>query len=183
MCDSGSYLRISGTIDPSFDGYNIYFRPQPYPTGDIVDSSKISGGKFSFRIPADSLYVGDLVLSFSSRERVEPLLVAVEPGNLKVGMGKDSYSSGTPLNDTLAVWKQFIVDNVQAKKFDEMIDVQSIFEERTVELIKSQPNALGGFIFFLYSGSFKPETVRELDSLKVYQYIPDVTKRPFKFRR
>lgn len=178
MCDSGRWLTIKGTIDPSFDGYNMYFRPQPFPNGDIVDSAKIKGGKFEFKIAADSMYVGDLVLSFSSQTRVEPILIAVEPGTLTATMGIDSYASGTPLNDTLTVWKQFIVDNVQRKTSSELMTAQQLFEKRTVELIKRQPNALGGYLFFLYSPSFSRESVTELDSLKIYQYMPDVTKRP-----
>lgn len=106
------------------------------------------------------------------------MLVAVEPGTLTVDLGIDSKASGTPLNDTLATWKQFIMDNIQGKKYGELMDAQKLFEERTVALIKRQQNALGGYLFFLYSPSFSAESVSELDSLKIYQYMPDVTKRP-----
>lgn len=184
MCaDNSQYLIVNGTIDPSFDGYNVYFRPQPFPTGDIVDSCKVANGKFSFRLDADSLYVGDLVLSYSSPRRVEPILMAVEPGTLTVHLDSDSQASGTPINDSLAVWKQFIVDNVQGHKFDELYNVQAVFEKRTVEFIKNQPNAVGGYLFFLYNGSFLPESIQELKDLNIYQYIPDVNKRPLKFNK
>lgn len=181
--DKGEYLVINGTIDPSFDGYNMYFRPQPFPTADVVDSCKIKNGKFSFKISADTLSVGDVVLSFSSMIRVEPVLVAVEPGILTMEVGKDSRAWGTPLNDTLAVWKSFIETNLQSKRNEELIEARKVFNNRTAALIKSQPNALGGYLFFMFSPQFPGELVTELDSLKIYQYMPDVSKRRFKYKK
>lgn len=183
MADEGEYLTINGTIDPSFDGFNMYFRPQPFPTADIVDSCKIKNGKFSFKILADTLSVGDVVLSFSSMQRVEPVLVAVEPGTLMMEIGKDSRAWGTPLNDTLAVWKSFIENNLQSKRNEELIKARNVFNRRTADLIKRQPNALGGYLFFMFSPQFPGDLVTELDSLKIYQYMPDVSKRRFKYKK
>jgi len=181
--DHSRYLEITGTIDPYFDGYNVYFRPQPFPTADVVDSCRIEKGKFSFLLEADSLYVGDVVLSFSSQRRVEPILVAVEPGKLEIELGLDSRSWGTPLNDTLANWKKFIEENVQQKRNQELMDAQRLFAKRTEQLVRSQPNALGGYLFLMYSSTFDADALKELDSLKYYQYIPDVTKRPIRFKK
>ena len=181
--DKGEYLVINGTIDPSFDGYNMYFRPQPFPTADVVDSCKIKDGRFSFKISADTLSVGDVVLSFSSPRRVESVLVAVEPGTLTVDIGKDSRSSGTPLNDTLAAWKSFIELNVQGKRKEELVQAQAAFNRRTADLIKNQPNALGGYLFFIFSPQFPGELVKELDSLQIYKYMPDAAKRKFRYRK
>ena len=183
MSDKGEYLTINGTIDPSFDGFNMYFRPQPFPTADIVDSCKIKNGKFTFKIVADTLSVGDVVLSFSSMQRVEPVLVAVEPGTLTMEIGKDSRAWGTPLNDTLAVWKSFIENNLQSKRNEELIEARNVFNRRTADLIKRQPNALGGYLFFMFSPQFPGDLVTELDSLKIYQYMPDVTKRRIKYKK
>ena len=179
----GEYLTINGTIDPSYDGYNMYFRPQPFPTADVVDSCRIAHGKFSFRIPADTLSVGDVVLSFSCPNRVESVLVAVEPGTLTMEIGQDSHAWGTPLNDTLAVWKKFIEETVQGKRNQDLVDAQKLFNRRTADLIKSQPNALGGYLFFMFSPQFTGDIVTELDSLKIYQYMPDVTKRQYRYKK
>lgn len=182
--DKAGMLVIKGSIaDPALDGYPVYFRPQPFPTEDIVLSSTIKNGKFEFTIPADSLYIGDIVLTRSLDVQYEKLLVAVEPGVLHVDFGYVSSSYGTPLNDTLQTWKNFIMENVLSKMSTEPELAQRNFSERTAELIKNHPDAFGGYIYFVNAYSLDAKQVRELDSLGMNKLFPDVTKRPFQYRR
>lgn len=173
-------LHIKGSIDSRFNGYSVYFRPQPYPTEDIVVKSEIKDGKFEFHIPADSVYIADVMLSRSAHGNIEKLLLVVEPGELEMCLDRTSRSSGTPLNDTLQSWKDFIVNNIQTLKMAQIDQAQRLFEERTVTLIKNNLNPLGGYIFMLNNSTFSQRNIEILDSLKIYKFIPDVTKRPFK---
>lgn len=177
-------LIIKGKVkDSMLNGYPVYFRPQPFPTDDIVLSSTIKNGKFEFRIPADSLYVGDIVLTRSLDIQYEKLLIAVEPGVLNVNFGPVSSSGGTPLNDTLQCWKNYITENVLSKMSTEPALAQKNFNTRTTQLIKDHPDAFGGYIYFINAYSLNAAQVRELDSLGLNKLFPDVTKRKIQFNR
>lgn len=185
-CTGGNddVLVIKGKVkDDMLNGYPVYFRPQPFPTDDIVLSSTIKNGKFEFRIPADSLYIGDIVLTRSIDVQYEKLLIAVEPGVLNVDFGPVSSSEGTPLNDTLQCWKNYIMENVLSKMSSEPVLAQENFNSRTTQLIKDHPDAFGGYIYFLNSYSLNSAQIRELDSLGLNKLFPDVTKRKFQYHR
>lgn len=173
-------LHIIGSIDSRFNGYSVFFRPQPYPTEDIVVESVIKDGKFEFFIPADSVYIADVMLSRSAHGNIEKLLLVVEPGELEMHLDRTSRSSGTPLNDTLQNWKDFIVNNIQTMKMSQINKAQELFEERTVSLIKNNLNPLGAYIFLLNNQTFSQQNIVMLDSLQIYKFMPDVTKRPVK---
>lgn len=171
-----SMLVINGSISDEFDGRLMYFCPQPKPTAEIVDSTIIKEGRFRFNIPADSVYVADLRLALSARGNVERLLIVVEPGILDVTMGYTSSSCGTALNDSLQCWKEFIAANMVGSGND-FQEFSKKFEERTVSLIGSNINPLGGFLFMMFGAGFNDTNRQKLLDFGIEEFIPDVSTR------
>lgn len=97
--------RIHGTMESSrWDGKKIFLVPM-FGLQDAahVDSVVIKDGKFEFT--ADTMEMKVIRVDYHYRDGVQDLLVVSEPGDVKVTIGANSVSSGTPQNDSLQVWK------------------------------------------------------------------------------
>lgn len=97
--------RIHGTMESSrWDGKKIFLVPM-FGLQDAahVDSVVIKDGKFEFT--ADTVEMKVIRVDYHYRDGVQDLLVVSEPGDVKVTIGANSVSSGTPQNDSLQVWK------------------------------------------------------------------------------
>ncbi len=97
--------RIHGTMESSrWDGKKIFLVPM-FGLQDAahVDSVVIKDGKFEFS--ADTLEMKMIRVDYHYRDGVQDLLVVTEPGDVKVTVGANSVSGGTPQNDSLQVWK------------------------------------------------------------------------------
>lgn len=87
---SKKMCHLEGSLpDTTSDGLFVYLMHNDQP----IDSAAITGGKFVFDIPADSIYVLQL-----KGPGGKPLPVVVESGRVQVDMAK-GVASGTPLND------------------------------------------------------------------------------------
>lgn len=96
---------IHGTMESSrWDGKKIFLVPM-FGLQDAahVDSVVIKDGKFEFT--ADTVEMKVIRVDYHYRDGVQDLLVVSEPGDVKVTIGANSVSSGTPQNDSLQVWK------------------------------------------------------------------------------
>lgn len=97
--------RIHGTMESSrWDGKKIFLVPM-FGLQDAahVDSVVIKDGKFEFT--ADTVEMKVIRVDYHYRDGVQDLLVVSEPGDVKVTIGANSVSGGTPQNDSLQVWK------------------------------------------------------------------------------
>lgn len=84
-CSQGTTMTIEGSIDRRYDGQTIFLVPQPYPTLETVDSTKVRKGRFRFTADASTVRMCDVTISNKARAPfVQRLLVAVEPGTLNV---------------------------------------------------------------------------------------------------
>lgn len=99
---------IHGTMESSrWDGKKIFLVPMFGPQDAAhVDSVVIKDGKFEFS--ADTTEMKVIRVDYHYRDGVQDLLVVSEPGDVKVTIGANSISEGTPQNDSLQVWKDQI---------------------------------------------------------------------------
>ena len=106
-CSQGTTMTIEGSIDRRYDGQTIFLVPQPYPTLETVDSTKVRKGRFRFTADASTVRMCDVTISNKARAPfVQRLLVAVEPGTLNVRLDTVSSACGTPLNAFLQSWER-----------------------------------------------------------------------------
>ena len=91
--------------NPTWEGKRIFLVPFSGPaTAETVDSIEIHDGKFEF--DTDTLMMAKILIDYHYRLGFQPLLVVVEPGEVKVVVDSISSASGTPQNDSLQVWKE-----------------------------------------------------------------------------
>lgn len=163
-CAERTVMRIDGSIDRRYDGQTIFLVPVPYSSGEAVDSAKVKDGRFCFKADASEVRMCDVTISNKARAPfVQRLLVAVEPGTLRVCLDTLSSACGTPLNDRLQTWKEALQDGK---------DVESV----TMKLIRENPNPLGGYLYYMYERVMSESQKRELDSLGINAFRPDVDR-------
>lgn len=107
--DHSHDFSIYGTVtDPELEGACIFLVPYLEkviePTKENLDSTFISGGKFEFHGNVERL--SDIRIERRRRINVQNLLVLTEPGTINVTIGRVSSSAGTPMNDSLQLWKE-----------------------------------------------------------------------------
>jgi len=104
-CDNkdASKCHISGTIPAEYNGKRIFLVPFTDSRREVVDSVVIEDGKFEFT--RDTVMLAKILLDYHFRMGVEPLLVIVEPGEVKVSIDSVSHAGGTAQNDSLEQWK------------------------------------------------------------------------------
>lgn len=107
--DHSHDFSIYGTVtDPELEGACIFLVPYLEkviePTKENLDSTFISDGKFEFHGKVERL--SDIRIERSRRINVQNLLVLTEPGTINVTIGRVSSSAGTPMNDSLQLWKE-----------------------------------------------------------------------------
>lgn len=163
-CSERTVMTIEGSIDRRYDGQTIFLVPLPHPTAETVDSTKVRNGRFRFTADASTVRMCDVTISNKARASfVQRLLVAVEPGTLNVRLDTVSSACGTPLNASLQSWK----DALQRGE-----DVESV----TMGIIRSNPNPLGGYLYYMYDRVMSESQKRELDSLGINTFRPDVNR-------
>ena len=101
-------FRILGTVTaPALEGACIYLVPRLEeviePTKENLDSTFITEGRFEMHGKVERL--SELRIERLRRIGVQNLLVLTEPGTINVTIGPASSGGGTPLNDSLQVWK------------------------------------------------------------------------------
>lgn len=146
--------RIHGTMESNrWDGKKIFLVPM-FGLQDAahVDSVVIKDGKFEF--VADTTEMKVIRVDYHYRDGVQDLLVVSEPGDIKVMVGANSISGGTPQNDSLQVWKDQIMKfntaynqlRMQARQegSDQLLmtkgkEIQNQLKEYNIAFLKRQP--------------------------------------------
>ena len=94
---------VTGSIDTKYDGKKIYLVPLYDHRKEVVDSVVISGGAFEFTTKRFNM--ATIHLGWRDAFGIQQLLIATEPGELKVNIGEVSSAMGTPTNDKINEWK------------------------------------------------------------------------------
>jgi hypothetical protein len=102
-CNDGK-CHISGTVPENYEGKKIFLVPLFDGRAEVVDSVVIKNGKFEFT--RDTLMIAKILIDYHFRLGTQPILVVVEPGEVKVRIDSVSSASGTPANDSLQAWKE-----------------------------------------------------------------------------
>ena len=96
---------IRGTAEGTEDGDTVFlcdmegfFNFVPF------DTAIVENGKFEFT--RDTLMIAKILIDYHFRLGTQPILVVVEPGEVKVRIDSVSSASGTPANDSLQAWKE-----------------------------------------------------------------------------
>lgn len=96
---------IVGTISNQYNDKRIFLVPLFGPkTAEYVDSIEVRNGRFEFT--KDTMMMATILMDYHYRMGLQPLLVVVEPGEVKVSIDSISHAVGTPQNDSLEKWKQ-----------------------------------------------------------------------------
>ena len=135
----GEY-RIHGTItDPALNGAKIFLVPLVNDNDETVDSVVIADGRFEFR--GQGTEMRDIRIEAYRRYGMQNLLVVTEPGDISVTIGPVSFGGGTPQNDSLQMWKEWLTtDGMQCNRLRSEGRVQQadslhrLFRIRTADL-------------------------------------------------
>ena len=181
---------IEGKVSELYNNYTIYLVPQPYSNSNKVDSTKITNGKFNFKIPIDFAPICEITISKKANAHIQKLLVAVEPGILHAIIDTTSSSYGTPLNDDLQHWKELMALSGEegmklSKKIKENTDEQIIgkleqdkekiyqaFGDSTFSFILRNQNHVGGFIYMATKNNFDSIQRKLLQESGIGERVP-----------
>lgn len=151
--------RIHGRVTSNdLEGIQIFLVPVGHEEPENVDSVKIHNHEFFFK--GDRHWMCALRLDVYHRDKGQNLLVATEPGDIYVTIGPDSHGGGTPLNDSLQIWKDLTIKKnkdyselYRAGRKDLADSVNTRYKQRTRQMaanVGGEDNMLGGFLLNLY---------------------------------
>lgn len=157
-CASREY-RIHGTVtEDSLEGVQIFLVTYGYSDAAHVDSVYIRDRHFEFT--GKEARIADLRVDYHHRDGIQKLLVATEPGDIFVTIGRISSGGGTPLNDSLEVWKgltqeynRMLYENTLSQAPKEKTDsIKQIYVARTHAMADAvgEDSILGKFLLKLY---------------------------------
>ena len=128
---------IEGTAPTSLNGKKIYLVPLFGPRDKAhVDSAVVTDGKF--QISTDTLMMAMLRVDFKARFGTQDLLVVTEDGTIHATIGALSHAGGTPLNDSLQVWKD-LTEACKKEQKDLYVSSRKYFEDKQkLEATKQQ---------------------------------------------
>lgn len=151
-CANPNEAKIYGKVsEASWEGKDISLYVYQHETLKVVATAKIEDGKFDFKLLPDTPFVATLRIDIGNLPYLLP--VGVEPGLIKVLVGKETLVSGTPLNERL---QQFMLDKDDFAPADSLSDEGKMaaikaFFEKQIEANKDCP-VLANFIRQAYGG-------------------------------
>jgi len=156
-CGRDQY-RIHGRVTSNdLEGIRVFLVPIGHEEPENVDSLEIRNHEFSFRGREHRMC--EIRLHRLHRDKGQNLLVATEPGDIYVTIGPDSHGGGTPLNDSLQVWKDLTIENntvraalYQEGRNEEARAVRAEYVKRTQEmaLALGEESIAGAFLLQLF---------------------------------
>lgn len=133
--ERGGQCRILGTINPHWNGRNIYLVPLMGPTDAAhVDSAVIKNGRFEFA--TDTVGMAVIRVGYRYRMGLQELLVVTEPGEVRVHIDSISSGGGTPQNDSLSKWKQAVALRDSELRECLRLSAQALQRGDTVEAVR-----------------------------------------------
>ncbi len=105
-CKQRNDFLIEGQLpDHTFDGEFVFMVPFEDATKEKVDSVLISNGKFTFQGHVRKKEIFIIRTRPLLRLQLQEILIAKEPGTIRIDFGRTSSAGGTSLNDSLQHWK------------------------------------------------------------------------------
>ena len=157
-CTPADQYRIHGRVTSNdLEGIQIFLVPVGHEEPENVDSVKIHNHEFAFK--GRKHWMCTLRLDRHHRDKGQNLLVVTEPGDIFVTIGPDSSGGGTPLNDSLQVWKDLTIQNNQernrwmnAGRKDLADSSRAAYRDRTrqMALAVGEESILGEFLLNMY---------------------------------
>jgi len=156
-CGRNQY-RIHGRVTSNeLEGIQIFLVPVGHEEAENVDSVHIHNHEFFFK--GDKEWMCTIRLDRYHRDKGQSLLVVTEPGDIYVTIGPDSSSGGTPLNDSLQVWKDLTIQHSQYASQLRSVGMTAqadsafeVYKARTQKMASSlgADNPLGEFLLNMY---------------------------------
>ena len=157
-CSHPDRYRIHGRVTSNdLEGIQIFLVPVGHEEPWNVDSVYIHNHEFFFK--GDKHWMCTIRLDRYHRDKGQNLLVATEPGDIYVTIGPDSSGGGTPLNDSLQVWKGLTIasnmewtDLMNAGRKDLADSSRAAYRDRTREmaLAVGEESILGEFLLNMF---------------------------------
>jgi hypothetical protein len=157
-CNRAGQYRIHGRVTSNeLEGIQIFLVPVGHEEPWNVDSVYIHNHEFFFK--GNQHWMCTLRLDKYHRDKGQNLLVATEPGDIYVTIGPDSSGGGTPLNDSLQVWKDLTIRENQletqlrnAGLKAQADSAHNAYKERTWALVRAvgEESILGEFLLGMY---------------------------------
>ena len=156
-CGRNQY-RIHGRVTSNeLEDIQVFLVPLGQEDAAHVDSVHIHDHAFSFKGKEHRMC--EIRLAKYHRDKGQNLLVVTEPGDIYVTIGPDSRGGGTPMNDSLQVWKDLTIKNNQernhwanAGRGDLADSARDAYRDRTRQLALAvgQDSPLGEFLLNMY---------------------------------
>ena len=157
-CSHPDRYRIHGRVTSNeLEGVQVFLVPVGHEEPENVDSVVIRNHEFFFQ--GDRHWMCAIRLDRYHRDKGQNLLVATEPGDIYVTIGPDSSGGGTPLNDSLQVWKGLTIasnmewtDLMNAGRKDLADSSRAAYRDRTREmaLAVGEESILGEFLLNMF---------------------------------
>lgn len=156
-CGRDQY-RIHGRVTSNdLEGVRVFLVPIGHEEPENVDSLEIHNHEFFFN--GREHWMCEIRLHRQHRDKGQNLLVVTEPGDIYVTIGPDSHGGGTPLNDSLQVWKDLTF--AHNTRFGQLYDSgqkeeaqaeRNAYCERTRQMAHAvgDESILGAFLLNLY---------------------------------
>lgn len=169
--DSDQY-RIHGRVTSNdLEGIRVFLVPLGHEEPENVDSLEIHNHEFSFK--GKEHRICEIRLHRLHRDKGQNLIVATEPGDIYVTIGPNSTGGGTPLNDSLQVWKDLTLEInkkygelMNAGRADEARNARAYYRQRTQEMALNlgEDNMVGEFLLKLYPLSEEDRKILQPDN-------------------
>lgn len=157
-CNNNDEYRIHGRVTSNdLESIRVFLVPVGHEEPENVDSLEIHNHEFSFKGKEHRLC--EIRLHRYHRDKGQNLLVATEPGDIYVTIGPNSTGGGTPLNDSLQVWKDMTLEINQvygelmkAGQVEEAQEARARYRQRTQQMALNlgEDNMVGEFLLKLY---------------------------------
>ena len=157
-CSHSDRYRIHGRVTSNeLEGVQVFLVPVGHEEPENVDSVVIRNHEFFFK--GDRHWMCAIRLDRYHRDKGQNLLVVTEPGDIYVTIGPDSSGGGTPMNDSLQVWKDLTIasnkewtDLMNAGRKDLADSSRAVYKDRTrqMALAVGEESILGEFLLNMY---------------------------------
>lgn len=157
-CSHPDRYRIHGRVTSNeLEGVQVFLVPVGHEEPENVDSVVIRNHEFFFK--GDKHWMCAIRLDRYHRDKGQNLLVATEPGDIYVTIGPDSSGGGTPMNDSLQVWKDLTIasnkewtDLMNAGRKDLADSSRAVYRDRTrqMALALGEDSIVGEFLLNMY---------------------------------
>ena len=157
-CCHPNRYRIHGRVTSNeLEGVQVFLVPVGHEEPENVDSVVIRNHEFFFK--GDKNWMCAIRLDRYHRDKGQNLLVATEPGDIYVTIGPDSSGGGTPMNDSLQVWKDLTIasnkewtDLMNAGRKDLADSSRAVYRDRTrqMALALGEDSIVGEFLLNMY---------------------------------